>query len=447
MTLYEIIKAVQAAPTKGGEKKAILEANKDNALLRAYLKAVYDPKINYWTTKVPEATPNDLAGFDLEFIDWVVKHIAGRTYTGKQAQQKLAGTMSCMDEKGHELVGYLIGRDIKAGIAEVGILEVFPGLFYVPPYQRCASMSPENKERFAQYPYFFVQTKSDGQFAYAGKTVDRTFLMSRAGSYHPDWLADDVCSRVPLGHVAMGELLVYNGGKLLSRKEGNGILNSLLSGDGSKFDKITMKVEFFAWDMVTFEEFAAGESTRPYTNRWAEVCTTDLRAIPNWLVDDIREANRIQIEHTARGEEGTVWKSPFMGWRDCSSGDKDMMKAKTVFEADFKIVGYYEGKGKAKGMLGGLELETEDGLIQFNCGSGFSDQQRKDFWEEREFLIGKIVAAEGNDIVTDKKRPGFEAVFLPIFIEIRLDKRHADTRDRVWAQFNAAKMGKTLSDA
>jgi DNA ligase 1 len=443
--LWEIIKAVQAA-SGANAKKAVLELHKDNALLRAYLKAVYDPTINYWTTKVPKVAPAGLATLDAEWIEWLTRNIAARALTGKAAMTALAGSMSAMDAEGIELAGYIIGRDIKAGIAEGGILKVFPGLFYVPPYQRCASMSPELKERFGQMPEFYVQTKSDGQFAYAGKGTKEysgCFLMSRAGSHHPHWLADTVCENVPTGTVAMGELLVFKGQKALSRKEGNGILNSLLSGDGSKFDKLTMKVEFFAWDLVTLEEFEAGHSDTPYRDRWIDLVTqTSLRQIPSWVVTSLREANALQAEHVARGEEGTVWKSPEMLWRDCSSGDKDMMKAKLVFEADFRIRGCYEGTGKAKGKLGGLELETCDGLIQFNVGSGFSDIQREELWAIRDTLPGKIAACEGNDIVTSKGK-STESIFLPIFIEIREDKVEADTRDRVWEQFNASKAAKS----
>lgn len=441
MALYEIIKAVQT--TSGSNaKKAILEANKDYPMLSSYLKAVYDPKINYWMKKLP--TPDKVGEASLwpDDIDRVIQVIGGREYTGKAAAEYVKGYLELLNEQGQELLKMLLLKDIRAGIAEGGILDVFPGLFYIPPYQRCASMSAENKERFGQKPYFYVQTKSDGQFAYAGRDGAQTFLMSRAGSLHPQWLADEICSRVPLGYVAMGELLVYKGNVLLSRKDGNGILNSLLSGDGSKFDPETMVVRFYAWDLVMMTEFTAGESERPYDSRWGQVVyETDLLTVACWKVNSVREANRIQAEHTARGEEGTVWKNPEMGWRDCSSGDKDMMKAKTVFEADYRIRGYYEGKGKAKGKLGGLELETEDGLIQFNVGSGFSDDQRLALWHIRDTLPGKIVAAEGNDIVTDKKRAGIEAVFLPIFIEVRQDKFEADSSTRVWEQFLAARMG------
>jgi ATP-dependent DNA ligase len=122
-----------------------------------------------------------------------------------------------------------------------------------------------------------------------------------------------------------------------------------------------------------------------------------------------------------------------------------MMKAKLVFEADYEIEGAYEGEGKYTGMLGGFNMKTSDGLIKFNVGSGFSDLQRYQMWQAllengMDFYNGTIAAIEGNDIITSKGKDT-ESVFLPIFIELRADKTVADSRERVWQQLNAAKLG------
>lgn len=53
-----------------------------------------------------------------------------------------------------------------------------------------------------------------------------------------------------------------------------------------------------------------------------------------------------------------------------------IMKLKVHQEADAKVIGHIEGKGKYSGMLGALRVETNTGVI-FNIGSGFSDRERK----------------------------------------------------------------------
>lgn len=444
-TLYEIIKAVQAAPKKGGHKQAILEQHKDNELLQAYLKAVYDPRITYGITKVPKVEPQRRQKcFDMLDIRHAMNVFASRQFTGKAAQEMLRRWLEDQNSaEDQELIGYIIKRDIVADIAEGTILKVWPDLFYIPAYQRCSKMDDKAKVRFGALPYFFVQTKNDGQFSYLIKRSNGVCeSMSRAGSLYPEGFAEKLATGLPKGIVLAGEMLVYKNGVMLDRKTGNGILNSVLSGDGSKFDSNTMTVQYVAWDMLTEEEFTVGKSERPYRLRLddlsvrCEYQTPYIKIVNHWNVTSIAEATKIQNEHLARKEEGTVWKDPSMLWRDCSSGDPMMVKAKLVFEADFKITGMYEGEGKYKGMCGGFNLETSDGLIKFNVGSGFSDVQRIEFWDNDP--TGKIAAIEGNDIVTSEGKDT-ESIFLPIFLEVREDKKVANSRDEVWQEFNAAR--------
>lgn len=441
-SLYAVIKTLQT--TQGTKaKRAVLEAYKGDELVKAYMKAVLDPAINYYITKLPKASEPFVAERDFDEYDLIdLIKLTTREVSGKAAKEFLSARLGALNAEGKLLLEYIIKRDIRASVGETMTLAVWPNLFFVPPYQRCASMDVSLKERFGDMEKFYVQSKSDGQFAYVIRNHNGAAVaMSRAGSIHPTWLADKAAEGLPEGLVAMGELLVYRSGVLMNRQEGNGVLNSVLSGDGSKF-KTTDSVKFLAWDLVTVEEFKAGKSERPYEERLTQLALgTKLDTIPMWTVTSVKEANALQAKHVARGEEGTVWKNPAMKWRDCSSGDKDMMKAKIVFEADYEILDTYEGEGKAAGMLGGLTLATCDRKIVFNCGSGYSDALRKELWAIRSQLPGMIASAEGNDVVSSKGKDTL-SVFLPIFTEIRLDKKVADCHDRVFVQLNAAKEGR-----
>jgi hypothetical protein len=190
MTLYEIIKALQS--TAGSKaKKAILEANKDNTLLKEYLQAVYDPSINYYMTKIPSSKSG--AGYcelTRALIDTIIKQVAERKITGKYAKDFILELVDSLSAEGQELLGYIIARDIRASIAEKTLLSVWPDLFFIPPYQRCATMKPDIKAKFAVLPYFFVQKKADGSFAYVIKLADGSpMAMTRAGSVYPTWVA------------------------------------------------------------------------------------------------------------------------------------------------------------------------------------------------------------------------------------------------------------------
>lgn len=53
-----------------------------------------------------------------------------------------------------------------------------------------------------------------------------------------------------------------------------------------------------------------------------------------------------------------------------------LLKVKKAQDMEAKVIGYKNGKGKFKDMMGSLHVEFENG-VQFYIGSGFSDEQRK----------------------------------------------------------------------
>ncbi|GAA5828834.1 hypothetical protein JCM3766R1_003835 [Sporobolomyces carnicolor] len=55
---------------------------------------------------------------------------------------------------------------------------------------------------------------------------------------------------------------------------------------------------------------------------------------------------------------------------------KTLLKVKTFYDAEAKVVGYEAGKGKYTGMTGSLICEMEDGKTTFSVGSGLTDERR-----------------------------------------------------------------------
>lgn len=449
-SLYQIIKSIQQA--QGSlEKQAILDANAGNVLLRNYLKATYDPAISYYVTKIPDVPAGDLATMDQDLINWLVQEISTRKISGAKAKLVLKKTKSALDAEGQELLTLLLNRSIGASVGDTMVLKAFPGLYFIPPYMRCASMDEKARENFSAQDFFYVQTKRDGSFAY----LNPGRVCTRQGSCYPDWFVGLLTQGLGNNEVLVGEMEVYTRAPdnaaslvLMSRKEGNGVLNSILQGaDESEFDGYVFK--YVAWDHLTLREFKIGRSLCTYQERWvylkssvnAGLYNQNIELVECWEVDSVTEAKKIHTELTAKGLEGTVWKTASGIWRDSSSGTRDAVKVKVVFEAEFVITGSYEGTGKAKGMLGGIEVATSCGKLQNKCGSGFSDDQRKALWAIRDELPGKIVTLEANDITTSRTK-NTVSLSLPIFIEIRTDRKEADSLERVQEQFVAAKEGR-----
>jgi DNA ligase-1 len=78
------------------------------------------------------------------------------------------------------------------------------------------------------------------------------------------------------------------------------------------------------------------------------------------------------------GFEGMVVKTPDHEYQLKRSWD--WMKLKNTKAEDCPIVGYYEGKGKYAGKLGGVTVERRNGYIS-RVGGGFSDAERTNIYK------------------------------------------------------------------
>jgi ATP-dependent DNA ligase len=176
------------------------------------------------------------------------------------------------------------------------------------------------------------------------------------------------------------------------------------------------------WDHIPYMYFTSGECPTPYKERFARLQAADkISIVPNFIVEDIEEAQAKFKEYYDQGEEGIILKDMHAPWENKRS--KSLIKFKGELECDLKIVDVEDGTGKYEGMLGALVCESEDGIIKVKVGSGFNDEDRKKI--KKQDVVGKVVAVKYNSRIRSKHEG--ESLFLPIFVEIREDKDKADS--------------------
>lgn len=169
------------------------------------------------------------------------------------------------------------------------------------------------------------------------------------------------------------------------------------------------------WQQIQYMVFELPDGKGSFEQRSAELLGIVGRAA--WpqlhVVEQFKIANHIALQArlkaiTAQGGEGLMLH---LASAQVTTGRSDvLLKLKPQQDAEATVVGHVPGKGKYKGLLGALEVQTASGL-RFKLGTGLSDEQRK-----TPPAIGSRVTYTYRD-TTPNGKPRFAAF-------LRLDQPH-----------------------
>lgn len=94
-----------------------------------------------------------------------------------------------------------------------------------------------------------------------------------------------------------------------------------------------------------------------------------------------------------------------------------ILKVKEFFTMDLMVIGVNEGKKESsKGKMGSIAVDFKGNQVDV---SGWTDADKKHYWEHPEDIIGKIIEVKYKSITTDKF--GKESLQFPQFVRIRED--------------------------
>lgn len=421
-----------AATSSRLEKDAIIRGlvGEQAELFKKLAVATYTTAINYYVTKYPRPEAH-WGTVDLSTALDNLKALSSRQVTGNKALAFLTALESTLSEEDGELLYRVIQRDLRAGFTEGTVNKVWPDLIYVHPYQRCSSFNPKNlaKVKFPAYS----QTKSDGKYTDIIVEENQLRHMSRLGTVMPFGLSsrDRLFMKYP-GYVFMGESLARNeDGTIMPRAEGNGYLDSS--------DVQPSRVVFVLWDMVPLADWKAGICNIDYKTRLnalkravAEMGSADILVSNTKVVNSGAEILEHFKEEVEKGEEGTVIKNQHALWKDGTSPDQ--IKCKIEFECELKVYQINEGTGINVGKLGAFGMQSEDGQVKVNVGTGYKQKDRSALFTDAE--IGGVWTVKANDITKDRNSETF-SLFLPRAMKKRSDKTVADTYERIKEQMDA----------
>ena len=213
----------------------------------------------------------------------------------------------------------------------------------------------------------------------------------------------------------------------------NKTYSAVMSKDG------TPDVTFFVFDHVE-------SPMAPFTERLAKVHKMmpqlNCVVVEQRLVHDEAALLNLEERWLGQGYEGVMVRSPNGRYKYGRSTEKEgiLLKLKRFRDDEFKVIGFEErlhngneatidelGRTKrsshqenktGRGDLGALILETSEG-IQFNCGSGFTDDQRREIWDNKEAYLGQFAKVKhfAYGVVEKPRFPTFLGWRSPIDME------------------------------
>lgn len=218
-----------------------------------------------------------------------------------------------------------------------------------------------------------------------------------------------------------GELIHKNDGTLSDNDNfrlGTGIINAK-EGDKSS-------IMFMVFDILPYDDFVEGKSKANYSLRRAWLDT--LSGIFNGITGCVEVVPLLYSGVDQSRINGWLAFADSHGWEGImlnknmpyeAKRTTNLIKIKSFKFSDLRIIGYEEGDGKCKGMLGAVIVDYKGNSV--NVGSGFDETERVELWKNPDELIGKIATIKYKE-VSKNKDTGLESLQFPVWNGLREDK-------------------------
>jgi len=395
-------------------KEAIIEeiAKEGNDEFFQGCRLALDPMITFGVKQVPEKKDEDGPGFNWDSFIVLAGNLRDRNLTGHDARDAIAEAVKQATKQ--EWNGWyrrILIKDLRCGTSEKTINKVVEKKYgnYTIPIFGCQLAHDSANHESKVTGKKLIEVKLDGvrviSIVYPDGRVD---MFSRNGKEllnfpHVTEQISAVVKKTPPPYAVVLD------GEIMSSS-----FQDLMTQVHRKSDVKANDAVLNLFDMCPLVDFENGSWGKSQTARsqmvqaWVEQNHTDLpnvTCLANELVDLDTDAGQtrykeINAQAVAGGYEGIMIKDPEAGY-ECKRSVA-WLKLKPFIEVSLTVVTTEEGTGKNVGKMGALVCEgVDDGkAIRVNVGSGFSDQQRDEFWSCR--VDGQVVEVRA-DAVTQNQ--------------------------------------------
>ena len=434
------------------EKIDTLKANESNERLKNILFYTFNPlyvfgisskKISKELNMIPTFQTEEL----LDLLEYLKEHNTGTDEVINNVQYFIAGK----DQKYREVLRSIVTKSLTLGINAKSINKVWDNLIQDYEVQQGERLENNIDKLIESGKKIIVTQKYDGQRCSARVENHKVIMYSRNGKLYEG--LHELESELALLNDGMydGELLVNLEDKRDERnipvfihddKEYDAKLLSLIYAptESKELFKKTSSVvnadndnktnvNIWLYDMTPLENFDKMEDY----DVPVEVRKKELHDRVEKIKDKAPHLKQVEFLYegdfdntkiesmlkqvVSLKQEGmmiNVYGSPYEFERS-----KNMLKVKQMYPVDLRVVDVLEGSGANKGKAGALVVNYKGSPLK--VGSGLTKEQREEFWNNKESIIGKIITIKYFEETTNKKDNN-KSLRFPIFLEVRNDK-------------------------
>ena len=427
--MFNIIKELEADNSRLA-KEAILEreAAANNTEFFEGVRLALDNYITFGVKKVPSFSGPDGQGLPWEAFKELTELLYTRQLTGNDAKAaiELALSASTADQWNYWYRRILI-KDLRCGMSEKTVNKVLKGtaIPQVPVFECMLAHDGANHEKKVTGTKL-LEPKLDGVRCITLVNFEaRTVVQyTRNGKVLENFshISDGLLANIDL----IGRSYVLDG-EVVSNS-----FQALMKQVHRKDDVQSSDARLMLFDIIPLSEFQKGKSIMGQKRRTAllkgfkpafEKCG-HIDVIEQTEVDldgyvgelQFKQFNKDAIE---QGFEGIMIKDPNAVY-ECKRS-VSWLKQKPFIEVSLTVVGTEEGTGRNEGKLGALICEGEDDgkRIVVNVGSGFSDDQRAEYWADKEVMLGQIVEVRADAATINQDSEEVYSLRFPRFLRFR----------------------------
>lgn len=324
--------------------------------------------------------------------------------------------MKYPEQEEKELYMQLLSKTVRLGITGKTINKIIPNLI---PEWEVQQAYPVDKYPLKAGAEFWLTQKLNG----ARATLYEGQLLARSGMPYKglEHITEALSWLRVAGFVADGELTLRDKGRL-SDNEAFRVATGVLNSDSVNKTVICYTI----FDMIPVKDFDALKPQVTYKyrrdilNQFAErIADTDgaVKVLPVLYHGTDQSKIEELLEQMVREDKEGLMINTDAPYR--RTRHKGILKVKRFYTMDLPIIRCEEGTGRLSGTLGAFVLKYKENEVK--VGSGFTDEQREQFWNNRDDMEGLLCEVKYKEISQDKGT-GLESLQFPVFVGIRTDK-------------------------